>query len=189
MGGVVVLDYTISGYSKIARINKLKCINNTTALSGKILLNNAVKVITEIMNSVFKTQTFTINLIDASRKFMCNNTYINLPVYHILKYGESWYNTFGFKSYNYDTEVAHNRTIRTHTFGEYRNNYWKLYKKYCDATEYDEDTLEEVADSLYYEYLCWDDQRENLTMIADIFDYLYNSTIISYNPDLYMQIG
>lgn len=56
-----------------------------------------------------------INLSDAST-FGCG---IPLSIYHILKYGFSWYHTFGFVSDDDEKEIAHNEEVRNKSLSEF----------------------------------------------------------------------
>jgi hypothetical protein len=95
-----------------------------------------------------------IEMADGSRITQCG-TSISLSILKILTNGESWYNSLGYKSVNYDAEKEHNAKIIDIKFVDFLNlcieNHADKYKK--SITDFDYDTFETMKSRYRPEYI------------------------------------
>lgn len=100
----------------INALNKCK-INNST---GSIILNKIILIAKEL-------KIKSIVLIDAAM-IKNNGCEFRLSYYYILLHGYSFYNKFGFYSFNFDNEKINNELIRNYTFETYLDEIILAYK-------------------------------------------------------------
>lgn len=93
--------------------------------TGKKNPINTKDIMEKLKQSAKELGITRLELSDKSTKIICGK-YVSLAPYYILKYGQSWYNSLGFVSKNYEDEKTHNKIIRQKTIGYYT-------EKICDS--------------------------------------------------------
>jgi hypothetical protein len=95
-----------------------------------------------------------IEIADGSRITQCG-TSISLSILKILTNGESWYNSLGYKSDNYDTEKEHNAKIIDMKFADFLNlcieNHADKYKK--SITDFNYESFKTMKSRYRPEYI------------------------------------
>ncbi len=72
----------------------------------------SLRRIEEVAKRLSDKTSIMIELADASSIEYCSNIFINLAILKIITKGESWYNSLGYVSDNYEIEKSHNSVIR-----------------------------------------------------------------------------
>jgi hypothetical protein len=162
--------------------------------------NDTLKKIEEIARLVGCTK---ISLYDLSRITICGDTF-DMAVLKILTRGESWYNSLGYKSENYDSEKNNNEVVikktLNETFSDPRLD-WKhkaftkpriirLLKR-DDLTEEDLEnhSLQSISNMLLkLASDCENEENEEneeaRLVLAKLIDCFYDNSIIKYNKTL-----
>jgi len=113
--GYIYKTTCVELYIKDTFMNVAK-INKCDQIAGNETIKNIIKLGHLLKEHIGVTQ---INLTDTSLIYLDGDCPINMSIYFILATGQSWYNRFGFKSNEFDTEFQHNSIIRSWTIKEY----------------------------------------------------------------------
>jgi hypothetical protein len=168
---------------------------NRCQFQGSANLETLIKY-AKYLKNILKINLDKIFLEDASR---IPDTNIKLWLLSILTTGESWYNRFGFTSYDHDSDIEHNRKIIQMTFNEFINlciskvnsknfsiDILKLViKHYCgDINMSVQETFTIIKNKLKTNEI----EKNDIIILNKIFEIIYLPSIINYNPFLYYTI-
>lgn len=147
-----------------------------------------------------------INLSDMSQIEICGK-YFKLEIIKILTNGQSWYNSLGYISNNYEKEIENNRNLIQKTFNEiftsdkigifdtdrktyFRNSLKKILNISEDA-EVDNLTLQSIVKMVVnVANICGNKDARNLLQdLINFIDSPYRKFKIIYNPDLTKNLG
>ena len=108
-------------------------LNGCDDMTGKDILNKIIVIADRLKKK--------IRLSDSSYKIFDSCKY-SLSHFYILLHGESWYNTFGFKSKKHDENILHNETVRNLPLVEFIQRATDAYiKKELDDLDFDCDVM------------------------------------------------
>lgn len=108
-------------------------LNGCDDMTGKDILNKIIVIADRLKKK--------IHLSDSSYKIFDSCRY-SLSHFYILLHGESWYNTFGFKSKKHDENILHNETVRNLPLVEFIQRATDAYiKKELDDLDFDCDVM------------------------------------------------